>query len=409
MEFTKTKRGKPLLIFDGYTLIKEADGSNGKVIYRCTEYTSNKCLGRCHSDSKSITLHSDNHNHAPSHAKIGTIRRVRRNNCTNFNPSCLEDLEIPEEFQITDQGDQFVCYDSGMLDNRERVIIFATNENINILKKCSQWYSDGTFKTSPPLFNQLFIVHGKINDATLLPLVYCLMTHRSQKSYSLVFNFLVDKLDGYEPQSMMSDFELAPRNAFSQAFSSTIQRVSEEWDKTNNGCEGFNPGFSTLLSAHHPSMWKFINGLKAQQKLTQMSIQKILAGEPQPPRKRHKYLTLAEKLENVTDDYGNRSTEEFVKGIFEKLHPQRVAYQFECMFDAESNANGFDLRAPRDLAVTVGAKYGLFVMSHINSNLCAICGHCSHRKLKVFVTGSDWGNYGFGLPPYHVLLMRIFL
>lgn len=47
----------------------------------------------------------------------------------------------------------------------------------------------------------------------------------------------------------------------------------------------------------------------------QMSIQKILAGEPQPPRKRHKYLTLAEKLENVTDDYGNRSTEEFVKGI----------------------------------------------------------------------------------------------
>lgn len=154
----------------------------------------------------------------------GTIRRVRRNNCTNFNPSCLEDLEIPEEFQITDQGDQFVCYDSGMLDNRERVIIFATNENINILKKCSQWYSDGTFKTSPPLFNQLFIVHGKINDATLLPLVYCLMTHRSQKSYSLVFNFLVDKLDGYEPQSMMSDFELAPRNAFSQAFSSTIQR-----------------------------------------------------------------------------------------------------------------------------------------------------------------------------------------
>ncbi|OXA48731.1 Gustatory receptor for sugar taste 64f [Folsomia candida] len=55
---------------------------------------------------------------------------------------------------------------------------------------------------------------------------------------------------------------------------------------------------------------------------------------------------------------------------FEKLYPQRVACQFECIFDAESNAvNGFDLRGPRDLAVTVVSKSGLFVMSHINSNV----------------------------------------
>jgi len=47
-----------------------------------------------------------------------------------------------------------------------------------------------------------------------------------------------------------------------------------------------------------------------------------------------------------------------------------VACQFECIFDAESNAvNGFDLRGPRDLAVTVVSKSGLFVMSHINSNV----------------------------------------
>ncbi|OXA55524.1 RNA-directed DNA polymerase from mobile element jockey [Folsomia candida] len=61
---------------------------------------------------------------------------------------------------------------------------------------------------------------------------------------------------------------------------------------------------------------------------------------------------------------------EAAESMFEKLHPQRVAYQFECIFDAESNAaNGFDLRGPRDLPVTVGFKYGLFVMSHINSNV----------------------------------------
>ncbi|OXA41132.1 hypothetical protein Fcan01_23997 [Folsomia candida] len=59
----------------------------------------------------------------------------------------------------------------------------------------------------------------------------------------------------------------------------------------------------------------------------------------------------------------------FLPQRFEKLYPQRVACQFECIFDAESNAvNGFDLQGPRDLAVTVVSKSGLFVMSHINSN-----------------------------------------
>ncbi|OXA60394.1 hypothetical protein Fcan01_04036 [Folsomia candida] len=65
-------------------------------------------------------------------------------------------------------------------------------------------------------------------------------------------------------------------------------------------------------------------------------------------------------------DFRNR----YPTGAFEKLHLQRVAYQFECIFDAESKAiNGFDLRGPRDLPVTVAAKYGLSVMSHINSNV----------------------------------------
>ncbi|OXA63656.1 ABC transporter G family member 23 [Folsomia candida] len=69
---------------------------------------------------------------------------------------------------------------------------------------------------------------------------------------------------------------------------------------------------------------------------------------------------MAVRVQNGYKKYGN----------FETLHLQRVAYQFECIFDAKSNAvNGFDLRGPRDLPVTVGGKYGLFVMSHINSNV----------------------------------------
>jgi len=39
--------------------------------------------------------------------------------------------------------------------------------------------------------------------------------------------------------------------------------------KTNNGCEGFNT-FATILSSQHPTIWKFILGLKQQQSLTEV-------------------------------------------------------------------------------------------------------------------------------------------
>ncbi|OXA55891.1 Lecithin retinol acyltransferase [Folsomia candida] len=81
-----------------------------------------------------------------------------------------------------------------------------------------------------------------------------------------------------------------------------------------------------------------------------------------------KYNELTENCEHFATFciFGKRIS---IQADFEKLYPQRVACRFECIFDAESNAvNGFDLRGPRDLAVTVVSKSGLFVMSHINSN-----------------------------------------
>jgi len=48
--------------------------------------------------------------------------------------------------------------------------------------------------------------------------------------------------------------------------------VLADQDKTNNCCEGFNSGFASLLSCHHPSIWKFINKLKEQQCITEVCI-----------------------------------------------------------------------------------------------------------------------------------------
>jgi len=50
------------------------------------------------------------------------------------------------------------------------------------------------------------------------------MENRKQETYYKIFGFLVDSLDNYQPTSLMSDFELAPRNSCSSAFPLTEQR-----------------------------------------------------------------------------------------------------------------------------------------------------------------------------------------
>jgi hypothetical protein len=47
----------------------------------------------------------------------------------------------------------------------------------------------------------------------------------------------------------------------------------------------------------------------------QISIDKDTAGDAQTPRKRARYVDLGKNLRKVVEDYGNRSTEEFLKGI----------------------------------------------------------------------------------------------
>lgn len=68
-------------------------------------------------------------------------------------------------------------------------MIFTTIESYLILKNASFWEMDGTFKSCPALFNQLFVIHGSVerrNNRTVVPLVYALMTSRDEDLYRYI-------------------------------------------------------------------------------------------------------------------------------------------------------------------------------------------------------------------------------
>ncbi len=97
------------------------------------------------------------------------------------------------------------------------MLIFATADNLAELARCDHWFADGTFSASPPLFKQLYTVHG-IRGGTTIPYVFALMSSQTRVSYCHLLQILKDKQAALQPVSVMTDFEQAAIAAFQEKF-----------------------------------------------------------------------------------------------------------------------------------------------------------------------------------------------
>ena len=78
-------------------------------------------------------------------------------------PQRRQDISVlPNNYQVTNRGDSFLLFDSGVGDVN-RLIIFATNDAIRLLATNPHWFMDGTFKVCPEIFFQIYTIHVLIN------------------------------------------------------------------------------------------------------------------------------------------------------------------------------------------------------------------------------------------------------
>ncbi|KAK3922325.1 PKS-NRPS hybrid synthetase [Frankliniella fusca] len=155
------------------------------------------------------------------------------------NPKSIRDLkDLPPEFMNTLSGDLFVVYDSyeeqeGSDDEddpvEDRIIVFATKDNLKKLGRSLTWFTDGTFMVCPSLFTQLFTIHGMYRDVAL-PLVYALLPNKLEASYTRVLEAIKEKADELhinfpEPETVVSDFELAIINSVKAIFPHATLRL----------------------------------------------------------------------------------------------------------------------------------------------------------------------------------------
>jgi len=148
-----------------------------------------------------------------------TIQRTRviKENAP-VNPSNIKELIIPETYKLTNKNETFLAYDSGSSESSEsRILIFTTQYNLNMLQETNDWFGDGTFKSVPSIFSQLYTIHC-YTGSLVIPLVYILMTSRTKKAYAEVLRqFLILKPD-LNPKSIKIDFEQSFILAFKEIF-----------------------------------------------------------------------------------------------------------------------------------------------------------------------------------------------
>ena len=468
LELIKSSWGKDLLIVDNCTFRVEKVVKE-RTIWKCTEYKKNRCLARCHTVRDAVVKQMGDHNHVPSKAKVEarkvmlnvkesassstmstkalvdqetctavpstvgqlpgienikqTVRRVRRKAQAPYpNPTSLDDLVFPEACKTTISGEPFLSFDSGQ--GTPRFVIFATERGLDLLNRCDEWYCDGTFKVSPPLFNQLYTIHG-LKFGTVFPAVYVLMSDRSASTYILVLTELKKMRSTLNPRRVTTDFEQASLLAFRTVLPGTVQagcffhfsqclwrkiqqipeiarkyvddpefalgvrllaavafvpidsvipvfeellesvffqdnadvlrdfvnyfedtwigrpgrrrgraapifpiqlwnvheRVIDNVARTNDHGEGWDRGFSSLLAASHPSIWRFVEGLKKEENLNKVRLEQFNAGEEHRGG-RKVYRDLCARIRSVVSDFGNRPTVDYLRGIAHNIELQ---------------------------------------------------------------------------------------
>lgn len=81
--------------------------------------------------------------------------RARKRRQPNL-PHSLDDLEIPDHLRATKNGARFLLHDTG--PGNERVVLYATEESLQILSRVDKVWLDGTFKSAPDIFFQVNIL-----------------------------------------------------------------------------------------------------------------------------------------------------------------------------------------------------------------------------------------------------------
>ena len=191
-------------------------------------------------------IHNKNIN--PANVDISTFTKissiVRKRKANNFPPIPRKVEEFDNLLQNLHFGtiDDNIFYRTFASANDEFALIFLADIDLSFLNRIHCFHVDATLKTVPNDFFQLLIIHCLVLD-TILPVFYVFISGKILLLYDAVFLKIKSMASQFNPETSVSDFEIALYSSIKFVFGSNLQ-----------GCLFIPPKFVSKMAA----AWVFI-------------------------------------------------------------------------------------------------------------------------------------------------------
>jgi len=117
-------------------------------------------------------------------------------------------LDNMSHLLITNRNENFLLVN----DNTSNILLFSTETNLKFLSKIDTIFVDGTFKSCPKLFTQMFTVHG-LQNGNYLPLLFFILPNKETKTYEKALMHIISECSKlnitFSPKTVFADFEKA--------------------------------------------------------------------------------------------------------------------------------------------------------------------------------------------------------
>ena len=130
----------------------------------------------------------------------------------------LTEVKVPEKYL------DFLMADYSR--EEMRILIFATQKGRQLLSEGKLFFGDGTFKSCPEPFKQLYSIHCAIGgeETNIVPVAYALLSDKSTDTYEVLFHLLKAQVPDWTPETFKTDFEIAVMNAIVVVFPKVITK-----------------------------------------------------------------------------------------------------------------------------------------------------------------------------------------
>ena len=274
-EFVKSVRGGDKLVCEGFVYRKKDNLKEGAKFWECDQRDKGQCKASCKTvkaGEKIVVQDMKAHNHLPSPETVTQLRlktEVRKQavaqptaTVSNLAAASLQKVDkadLPyapsnlglkrtawrarsydQQKKLRDAGhaapepnyatltdfvlpevkvhqEEFLLYDSG--PGAKRIVLFGTQSTLDALRNSETWLADGTFKTAPKLFAQVYTIHA-MDKGFDLPSIYALLLDKTSQTYQRLWKVVHDLVewDGVRELTLLVDFEKAAYGAFIAIF-----------------------------------------------------------------------------------------------------------------------------------------------------------------------------------------------